>query len=381
MRRRKFLTVLGGISLAALAAGCQSVPADSLKIAMLENSVPPQLIQAFKRQLSESETVSVIPANSLLKLYEMLQGWQRQTQDHPAQNTSETATPLQPVANWLTLGDYWLQSAIQQGLIQPVNINSLKHWDELPGPWTELLRRDSTGALSKTGEIWGVPYRWSSLAILYDPSKLARNASLNQWEDLLRPELNRRVVLPDHPRLVIGLGLKAVGASANIEDPTQVHGLVDFLKALHQQVRFYSSDYYLETLIIGDASAVVGWTEEMQSTLKQYRQYSGVVPAPGTLVGADLWVQPKTAETVTFSDAWPNFCLSSEFADLLASYSQGASPRWFGSAPDQLPTALQQHPLFSPPAAIQANSDFLLPLSDAANARYRELWTSLRELT
>ncbi len=374
MRRRKLLTVMGGVSLVALAASCQSVPANSLKIAMLEGSVPPQLIQAFKGQRSEAEGVTVIPANSLLKLYQMLQGWQR-----PDEHDTETPPTLQPVANWLTLGDYWLTSAIQQQLIQPIDVNGLAYWGDLPAPWIELLRRDAVGQLSQTGDIWGVPYRWSNLAMVYDPSKLARDASLLQWEDLLRPELSRRVVLPDHPRLVIGLGLKAMGASANVDDPAQVPGLVDFLKALHQQVRFYSSDHYLETLIVGNASAVVGWTEEIQPVLKQYRQFSGVVPGPGTLVGADLWVQPKAAETIAFADSWLDFCLSPEFADLLAGYSQGVSPRWLGLSPQQLPDALQKYPFLSPHPSTQAESDFLLPLSEAAQARYWDMWKTLRE--
>ena len=54
------------------------------------------------------------------------------------------------------------------------------------------------------------------------PLRRLQDDPITQWEDLLRPEWSRRLVLPDHPRVVIGLGLKAVGASANVEDPTQV---------------------------------------------------------------------------------------------------------------------------------------------------------------
>jgi putative spermidine/putrescine transport system substrate-binding protein len=364
---------MGGASLAALAAGCQSVPTDSLTIALLEGSIPPQLIQAFKGQLGEGEEMSVMPIDSLLKLFKLLQDWQQ-----PTQNQEEAVNTSRPVANWLSLGDYWLQPAIQQGLVQPVDVSSLEFWQDLPPIWQELLSRDSTGALATASDIWGVPYRWSTLAVLYDPSGTSEDDPITQWQDLLRPEWSRRLVLPDHPRVVIGLGLKAVGASANVEDPSQVPGLVDFLRALHQQARFYSSDHYLETLIIGDADVVVGWSEEMQPVLQQYRQFAGAVPGPGTLLSADLWVQPKMAETITFSNSWPDFCLSADFTDLLASYSQGVSPRWLGQGPDALPAALQQTPLLSPAATIQAESEFLLPLSEAAQGQYLELWQSLR---
>jgi putative spermidine/putrescine transport system substrate-binding protein len=375
MHRRRFLTAMGVLSLAALAGGCQTAPTNNLRIATLEGSIPPQLIQAFKRQLNQEQGVSIFPTDSLIELYETLQGWQQQTQ-----NEGASASPLQPVSHWLTLGDYWLKPAIQHGLIRPVDVSNLEYWADLPEPWITLLRRDSTGALADTGEIWGVPYRWSNLAILYNPERVSKETSITRWEDLLSPELSRRLILPDHPRLVIGLGLKAMGTSANVEDPAQVPGLVEFLRALHQQVRIYSSDRYLETLIIGDASAVVGWGEDMQPVLQQYRQFSGVVPEPGTLIGADLWVQPKTAPELAFDSRWLDFCLSPDFADLLASYDQGVAPCWLGLPSDQLPAALQQNSLLTMEQQVVAESDFLLPLSEAANARYLELWESLRSL-
>jgi putative spermidine/putrescine transport system substrate-binding protein len=355
-----------------VATGCQSRAAASLKIALLEGSIPPQLIQAFERQLGEGEGISVVPADSLLKLFKLLQDWPQ------TQNEDASVTTPQPVAHWLTLGDYWLQAAIQQKLIHPVDVSRLKYWTDLPDAWGELLRRDDTGALANTGNLWGVPYRWSNLGIAYKSSALSANEPITQWEDLLHPEWSRRLVLPDHPRIVIGLGLKAVGGSAHVENPAQVPGLVDFLRALHQQVRFYSSDHYLETLIIGDADIVVGWSEAMQPVLDQYRQFEGAVPGPGTLLTADLWVQPQMAETLAFASRWPDFCLSADFANLFASYSQGVSPRWLGQGPEALPAVLQQNPLLSPKADIQANSEFLLPLSETANARYLELWESLR---
>ena len=198
---------MGGASLAMLATGCQSGSADSLKIALLEGSIPPQLIQAFERQLGEGEGVSVMPADSLLKLFKLLQDWP------PAQNGDAPLATSQPVAQWLTLGDYWLRPAIQQKLLQPVDVSSLEYWSDLPDAWGELLRRDGTGAPAKTGDLWGVPYRWGSLGLLYEASALLGDEPITQWADLLRPEWSRRLVLPDHPRLVIGHARIHVGGS------------------------------------------------------------------------------------------------------------------------------------------------------------------------
>lgn len=373
MKRRTFLASTAGAGLAALAAGCQPGANADLKIAMLAGSVPVQLIKLFQNQQKPQGTVSVSPQDSLIKLYGQLQTWHGKDQASPA---TASAAPV-TIPTWVTLGDYWLASAIQQGLIQPIDPAPLANWEPLPEVWPQLVRRDDQGRPAQTGSVWGIPYRWSSLGLLYNAEKLG--SSLTAWADLLRPDLKRQIILPDHPRLVIGLGLKAMGASANVEDPSAAEGLGDFLTDLHQQVLSYDSDYYLESLIEGNALAVVGWSDEIQAVARQYRNLVPVFPAQGTLLSADVWVKPKTAPAQSpLASAWLDFCLSPDFATQLAIYSQGAAPPTWGLEPQTLPEPLNQTPdrWLSPQG--QAQSEFLAPLSETAQARYDQLWQRLR---
>ena len=187
MDRRTFLTIMGGASLAALAAGCQSVPTDSLKIALLEGSIPPQLIQAFKRQLGEGEEVSIIPADSLLKLFKLLQGWQQ-----PAQNQEAATNTSRPIANWLSLGDYWLQPAIQQELVQTGGRQQPGVLARsLPAIWKGAIEpRTARVALANLpatplGSALPLGAIWPFFTI---PLRRLKSDPITQWEDLLRPE-------------------------------------------------------------------------------------------------------------------------------------------------------------------------------------------------
>ncbi|MGB6014784.1 MAG: substrate-binding domain-containing protein, partial [Nodosilinea sp.] len=363
MNRRSFLAGAGGLTLTAMLAGCQRVSGPSLRLAMLANSVPAQLLSAFQQLPELGSNIAVNPENSLVDLYGLLLQWHRQTEVDA------------PRADWVSLADYWLAPAIRQQLVQPLEVSALTHWDDLAAVWPELVRRNTEGMLSPDGSVWAVPYRWSHLVLLYDRDRLPRSsAPLTTWADLLRPELRRRVVVPNHPRLVLGLAQKAMGASANTEDPAAVAGLETFLADLHNQVRLYDSDHYLEMLSIGDATAVVAWSDDALPLLKQYRHLAVAVPSEGTLLSAQLWVQPQAiapaAEQAAFSPLnWLDFCLDTDFALQLAIFGQGTSPRLWGAERSQLPEPLQTPPTLALAPDVAEQSEFLLPLSAAAEDR------------
>ncbi len=365
MKRRSLLASAGGIALASLLGGCQRSNSASLRLAMLANGLPAQLLKAFQQRPAGEAGIAVVPQDSLAGLYGLLQRWQRQP---------EAAAG----ADWVSLADYWLAPAIRQGLVQPVETAGLAHWEKLASVWPDLVRRNAEGLPSAEGSIWAVPYRWSHLVLLYDPSRLLRGAGLTTWADLLRPELRRRVILPDHPRLVLGMAQKALGASANSGDPAAIAGLESFLANLRQQVRVYDGDRYLESLIIGDASAVVAWSDDVQPLLSQYRHLAAAVPTEGTLLSAQLWVQPAALPTPSpLAADWLDFCLEAEFADQLAIFSQGSSPRLWGVESAQLPEPLRRSPVLLPPR-VASQSEFLLPLPGSAEAKYMALWEALR---
>ncbi|GAB4364534.1 MAG: extracellular solute-binding protein [Elainellaceae cyanobacterium] len=358
-------------------------------MALLEGSVPVQLIQAFRRQLAQGQAAGFVPKEQLADLYNLLQSWQEQpTGDAAASENANEVT----IANVLTLGDYWLTNAIQQGWLRPLNLREIPAWQTLASQeiWQTLVQRDRQGQPSPDGEIWAAPYRWGTLMMVYRAEQFKDKgwAAPTDWDALWRPELKRQISLLDSPRSVIGLTLKKLGRSINTTDLDAVADLKAELQALNQQVKFYSSDSYLQALVVEDTQLAVGWSNEILPLLKRNRQLAAAVPASGTILTADLWVQPAQAPSVeptedrpNLLNQWLSFCWDDEIATQLSLLSLAASPLFYGKERSQLPELLQESDLLLPPAEILRQSEFLLPLSEAAINQYRRLWVEVRAET
>ncbi len=263
-------------------------------------------------------------------------------------------------SNLVTLGDYWLEKAIQQQLIQPLDPGSLEGWDRLPQKWKELVTRRSSSQSS--GKIWGAPYRWGSTVIAYrrdifDERKLQVPTD---WSDLWRPDLQGQISLLDQPREVIGLVLKKLGKSYNTKDLNSVSGLKTELRALRPQIKYYSSNTYLQPLLLGDLWLAVGWSEDVFSMMERSPAIAAVVPKSGTALWADLWVRPSSNPTVDSSvvNKWISFCWRPEIANQLSILSGATSPITLTEESAQVPQEVRSNPLLFPDSKTLELSEF-----------------------
>lgn len=367
------------MSLGIMLGGCRQGDQVTLSAALLDNAVPPQLLTEFEKTLQSGIQLQVESKAQLSDLFTQLQTW------HAAETSADDRTkkPALPT-NVMALGDYWLQPAIQQGLIQPMNPASWAGWNDLGSLWQQLVRRDRQGKLSASGDLWAAPYRWGHLMIAYSKSEFENLGWQPQdWVDLWRPELQRRFSLPDSARTVIGLTLKMLGHGFNEAAPLAIADLQPTLSTLNQQVKVYSSDAYLQPLIIGDTWLAVGWSTDILPVLERNKSLAGVIPSSGTLLSADVWVVPTNpgataSSSNTSTQQWVEFYWQRAIAEQLSLLSSGASPLLLKGDRANLPEALQENQLLIPPADIMNQSEFLEPVSEEAIAQYKDLWVKTR---
>ncbi|MEQ9367511.1 MAG: extracellular solute-binding protein [Coleofasciculus chthonoplastes F3-SA18-01] len=394
MKRRSLIMGASALALGQLASGCGNRQSTVLNVRLLQNSIPVQLLAEFRQTLESPVRLKFDPQAQFKDIYQNLRVWKRQAEN--PESSSGFSLPLisrkpPAIANLVTLGDYWLESAIQQQLIQPLELVGLSGWQQLPPRWQQIVRRNRQGQLDESGLIWGAPYRWGTVVIAYRQDKFEELGwTPTDWSDLWRPELRDRISLLDSPREVIGLTLKKLGFSYNIKDLSQVPNLKTELLDLHKQVKLYSSDHYLEPLVLGDTWLAVGWSTDILSLRGRDRLLQAVIPGSGTSLWADVWVQPavqKTAaespdsETFTsLTQQWIDFCWRQQSAIDISLLSHAASPILVTLNQAELPNPLQTNELLLPEPSILEASEFLYPLPQEAIEQYQKLWQEIRTI-
>ena len=381
--RRSFLLTTATIAIAQLLSSCGNSP-QGFTVSLLQGSIPLQLIGDFRKKIGKKDQVKFKPQAQLSELFKLL------SDPSLAESSSNfmekllglfrQKTPKNP--DLLTLGDYWLESAINQKLLQPLDSNQLENWDKLPLSSQKLVKRDNSGKSSDSGEIYGAPYRWGNTIIVYRKDKFeGLDWQPQDWDDLWRSELRDRISLLDSYREVIGLTLKSLGHSYNSDSIDSIPDLETKLVQLNQQVKFYSSDKYLQPLIIGDTWLAVGWSSDILPLMKRYSNLGVVVPKSGTSLWADLWIKPKStpqmADNSTLS-AWIDFCWQPKAAKQISLFTSGISPMWTDQESINLSKNTQNRDFMRATLDNLAQSEFIRPLKPEINQEYLSLWQKIR---
>jgi putative spermidine/putrescine transport system substrate-binding protein len=386
MDRRSFLLGTSGLAISQILIGCNSNKQIKFHVQLLKGSIPGQVVGQFKKSWKSNMELKFTPIDQIEELFQQLQTWRR---PNPQEQTGWTRyIPRIPLINdhhvdlvpadLVTLGDYWLQAAIQQELIQPLKIVQNQSWSGLGKKWTELVKRDSQGNPHPEGEVWGAPYSWGNTAIVYNRDKFRQfDWRPQDWSDLWRKELRSHISLLNQPREVIGLVLKKLGKSYNTENLDQVPALEMELAQLNQQVKFYDSRNYLEPLAIGDTWLAVGWSNDIIPLLEHYPQMTAVIPQSGTAIWANLWVRPVTKNPKDLPvDNWINFCWEPNISKQIALLTKTNSPLSTNITVSDIPKIFQN--LLLTNQDILDRSEFLLPLSTAAIKQYETLFFKMK---
>jgi len=383
--RRDFFRGLGTVAVVQLVSGCTQQSTD-LQVLFLQNSLPAQLVKQFRNEFTGKQIEVKLQAQ-LQDGFKKLQTFQH-IPEKPADKNMFTDIfpflfPKKPDKyNLVTLGDYWLKDAIAQQLIQPLKVEELLGWKTLPQPWQDLVRRDRLGNLNPTGQIWGAPYRWGTTMIAYDVDKFnSLGWQPTDWADLWRSELKSRISILDEPREVIGLTLKKLGHSYNTQQLSSITNLKADLECLNRQIKFYSSNKYLEPLIFGDTWLAVGWSTDILPLLSTYKgKIKAVVPQSGTALWSDMWVKPNLeASNSDLSNQWIDFCWLPQAAKQISLYTNGVAPGIITMKKEEIPRDVLDNDTLLPSQKVIDKSEFILNLPPEVNQQYLDLWKQIRQ--
>lgn len=377
INRRQFLAGSSSIVISSLLASCQNQSSD-LQITFLQDSLPLQLINSLAQHSQSLGKIKLSTKSDLSELYNLLLTQQEKDNEIQKDQLSWQLPKLSvqsssPKIDLVTLGNYWLKLAIQKGLIEPLEIAKLTNWSKISPSFQQVVKRNNQGDLSKTGQIWGAPYRWGCTMIAYR-NDIFKNLGWQptDWQDLWREEIKHRLSLLNQPREIIGLTLKKLGYSYNSENLDNIPSLLTELKSLHQQVKFYDDRNYLQPLILGDTWLAVGWSTDILPLMDRYHNISAIVPTSGTALWADMWVKPKQGENHNLTDKiypWIDFCWQSKSVKQINLFTKAMSTIEVASniPENYLPITLDTF----------NKSEFIEHLPETSLQKYKHIWQQL----
>jgi putative spermidine/putrescine transport system substrate-binding protein len=384
MDRRLFLQSLGALSLTQLLSSCGGNPPNTLRVRLLKQSLPSQIVKEFSQSLNPQPKLEITAKPDFIELFKYLEQLAASKSSNRGWSIPFTRSETEIVPDLVTLSDAWLAKAIEKKLIQPLDVEALSNWQQLPVAWQNAVKRNDKGFPDPAGKIWGAPYRWGSTVILFRQDKFDKLGwEPTDWGDLWRPELKGRISLLDNYRETMGIALKQLGRSYNTRDLQPLVNLKPTLEQLHQQVKFYSSNAYLQPLSLEDTWLAVGWsTDYLEMKRKGSDRYiAAVIPRSGTALSADLWIRP--AQTATNPDKqmlakWIDFCWQSEPASQISIFTAGASPIFLNTSSKDIPDTIQGNSLLLPSKSVISQSEFIQPLPENIDKQYRQLWQEIR---
>ncbi|AMA08138.1 extracellular solute-binding protein [Picosynechococcus sp. PCC 73109] len=373
--RRHFLTISALYALAGCLGGCQRTSETTLQINTLRGSISPQLLTLFRQNQGQTVSLDLKPLEQLQELFEVLQDAAMKMPETSENFLNRSAA----VPDLLTLGHGWYQQAIALGFVQPLSLEELTRWEELGEPWQRFLRRNVQGEIDPQGQLWGQPYRWGTTMLVYRKDKLKNMGwTPTDWADLWQPELQGKISLLNQSREVLGLLLKKQGKSYNETDPEAIANLESDFQTLHRQVKFYSSTHYLQPLNMGDTWIAQGWSQDILPLLQRYRNLGAVIPASGTALWCDLWVQPQRSQT-SFETlkTWLDFCWEPAAIQQISRSSHGASPLIYAAT--NLDPAITDNPLIYLDQNTFRASEIIEMLNPEVTAQYQQVWQAVRQ--
>ena len=137
-------------------------------------------------------------------------------------------------------------------LIKPIDTGKLSNWDKL------LPQIKDVDGVIIDGKAYMVPFEWGNTGLIYRTDEVqGADVSLQLLAD---PAYQGKIAVPDAASSAYALAALATGASSytNMSDE-EFQKASDYLRSIHQNVRFYWSDAGQLDQAIASGEVLMGW--------------------------------------------------------------------------------------------------------------------------
>ena len=221
---------------------------------------------------------------------------------------------------------------------------------------------------------YSVPYMWGSTSICVNTA-LVDAAQVSSLNDLWKPELSGRLLLPNDPREVFTLALKSLGYSLNETDPAHLEEAYQKLTKLMPSVRVFDSDSPKQALLSGEVALGVVWNGEAYVANEENPEIKYIYPTEGYSLWMDSLCIPKGARNVEEAHAFLNYLLRPDVAAAISTEMGYSTPN--AKAMAVIPEEVRSNSIVYPTEEEAARGEFLDDIGEAMSM-YEAYWVKLK---
>jgi len=221
---------------------------------------------------------------------------------------------------------------------------------------------------------YSVPYSWGATGLVVRTDLVDK--PITHWTDLWNPIYQGKTgIWIEQKRELISLALKALGFSANSENPEEIQAATEYLIALKPTVK-YLEDYDLafsaKVMASGSMVLSMGYAGDVLEGKMLNPAIDFVYPEDGALLWGDTFVVPITTHNQYTAELFINYLLRPEVAAEIANNNFYAPAN--EAAIPLIDTEIRNNPVIFPPLADLQNAEILLPLSQTGEELFNKAW-------
>jgi spermidine/putrescine-binding protein len=195
-------------------------------------------------------------------------------------------------------------------LLEPIDSSKIEQFGDLIPQFT------GNDAIRKDGQLYGVPWNWGSLPLMYDPAAVP--TAPESWMDLMKPEFTKKVAMVDDPLgnlLIWGTVVtgKPMGTLLTRDEMKKVIDTLIEIKTKQARAFFASYGDMADAFARNEVTAsAIGWEAVAVWAKAKGKEIKYTIPKEGTGMFMDCLCIPKDCPHVDLTYKMINHIISPE---------------------------------------------------------------------
>ena len=228
-------------------------------------------------------------------------------------NPEEMYTKLQTGVSFdvVVTSDYMIDRLIKEERILPLDKSIVTNLDQLSDSMKGLyFDPDNT---------YSAPYLWQNVVLCYDTTKInPEDVEEKGWDILLDPALDGHMFIYESPRDVFMMAFKALGYSANTDNPDELQAAYEWLVKMKQTIHpSFVTDEMIDGMAQGEKWIAMMYSGDAAYASMENEKLAVWAPEQGTNIAIDCMFIPSNAANPELANQFINYVLDYENAKVL----------------------------------------------------------------